>query len=896
MAVNDSSNEAISTYANDETVQKKLTKAEKKALYRQAYEEPHGTRRKLLKEIYLNEKNEAMREELIQSVLYSIYESDENPYYSMLQIHKICPDYNSVKPKSLAALVVVHLRSWLYKLDDPLVVFERCVTKELQIDAFRIATAKHTGNLKLFNEIFRLSDPSLLPSIRAEIELLIERRMFKEAMDVVEEFRLHNDYSLDAFIIPSLLQDKLNSVMKFIEPHKEIQKEFLSFLDTFVGLSEQEVIGRLRFYKETNVMTLPYERFTGKTIEKLIFKLASDLVLPIESVAPNFFQARKEGELRFKVQSRFVAKELNDDAYFGHVSEALRSGDERLRMYFIKHLTNFCYYADAVRWAVYCNISENRLPRRLQLYLTENPEAVHEAENNIRRMERRAEDVGDVAPELFPGYLIHLVHERVQLLELMEKLEKEEFIGIDSEWKAQYMCPNESVALLQIAIPQGVYLVDFCALEQKLNESDWHDFLWTLLCSKARKIGFDLTNDLRALFAGISTTNVRTLADNLCNVVCLKRLVENLLDADRHFMDVRYGHFVDEPEVSTDDNLQEGGPMHFKLSDLSDRLLNIKLDKSEQCSNWSIRPLRASQKRYAAMDAYIVIELYGKLREIAELRGVDFENLVELSMVNGKKREKVKTRKERVKMDDMTWAEICEKLEDVQSGQTPATQLRCLVDSMLLGLGKHLRRCGVDVLIPADRNELKMKAQGNSRIILTSGKAYDELKRLFGDRVLGIPNASALGPIDQLKFVFTRNKISFAGLDIFSRCLECNGTYFVKAPGPVIQALFENNVICKNGFHDEPFNSAGWTQKLNSLDWLSFSGIGCCLLSPAEGHMVVQCYGGVVNITANIVKHDHLEEGVDIAVRKVPEQISSRASLIFFICGLCGKVYWEDKE
>ncbi|ETN70954.1 hypothetical protein NECAME_14441 [Necator americanus] len=204
---------------------------------------------------------------------------------------------------------------------------------------------------------------------------------------------------------------------------------------------------------------------------------------------------------------------------------------------------------------------------------------------------------------------------------------------------------------------------------------------------------------------------------------------------------------------------------------------------------------------------------------------------------------------------------------------------RCFSKTIDLRFTQKGRRCGVDVLIPADRNELKMKAQRNNRIILTSGKAYDELKRLFGDRVLGIPNASALGPIDQLKFVFTRNKISFAGANIVKHDhleegvdiavrKECNGTYFVKAPGPVIQALFENNVICKNGFHDEPFNSAGWTQKLNSLDWLNFSGIGCCLLSPAEGHMVVQCYGGIVNITANIVKHDHLEEGVDIAVRK----------------------------
>ncbi|VDP51664.1 unnamed protein product [Heligmosomoides polygyrus] len=66
--------------------------------------------------------------------------------------------------------------------------------------------------------------------------------------------------------------------------------------------------------------------------------------------------------------------------------------------------------------------------------------------------------------------------------------------------------------------------------------------------------------------------------------------------------------------------------VHFKLSDLSERLLGVKLDKSEQCSNWAIRPLRTSQKVYAAMDAYIVVELFSKLKTTAEqekkLRGL----------------------------------------------------------------------------------------------------------------------------------------------------------------------------------------------------------------------------------------------------------------------------------
>ncbi|VDK70424.1 unnamed protein product [Cylicostephanus goldi] len=163
-----------------------------------------------------------------------------------------------------------------------------------------------------------------------------------------------------------------------------------------------------------------------------------------------------------------------------------------------------------------------------------------------------------------------------------------------------------------------------------------------------------------------------------------------------------------------------------------------------------------------------------------------------------------------------------------------------------------------------------MNAMSNKRFIVTSGKAYDELRRIFADRVMCITNAGALGPIEQLKCVFTKHKATFSGLDIFSRCLECNGTSFVKVPGIVIEALFDNHVTCKNVFHDESFDAAAWTERLRVFDEGYCGEIGCRVLPPEEGHLVVACHGGIINITyTNIVQHDALEEGVDIIVRKV---------------------------
>lgn len=62
--------------------------------------------------------------------------------------------------------------------------------------------------------------------------------------------------------------------------------------------------------------------------------------------------------------------------------------------------------------------------------------------------------------------------------------------------------------------------------------------------------------------------------------------------------------------VLDDEKLESGNA----LTNLVQLFFGKPLDKSNQFSNWNNRPLRDEQIKYAALDAYCLIEIYEKIR------------------------------------------------------------------------------------------------------------------------------------------------------------------------------------------------------------------------------------------------------------------------------------------
>ena len=153
--------------------------------------------------------------------------------------------------------------------------------------------------------------------------------------------------------------------------------------------------------------------------------------------------------------------------------------------------------------------------------------------------------------------------------------------GLDAEWEED----TAGAAILQLANPKQVLLLDIPALSS--TEEGVHvleETVGALLDSREVVVGFSCRQDLSRLRTSPCNRTNHWVSGTTA-VVDAQRLVEDA-----------------EPK------LKNAG-----LSRVCQHYLGKPLDKAEQCSCWSSRPLSERQRAYAALDAVSCVRVYEKL-------------------------------------------------------------------------------------------------------------------------------------------------------------------------------------------------------------------------------------------------------------------------------------------
>jgi prolyl-tRNA editing enzyme YbaK/EbsC (Cys-tRNA(Pro) deacylase) len=184
-------------------------------------------------------------------------------------------------------------------------------------------------------------------------------------------------------------------------------------------------------------------------------------------------------------------------------------------------------------------------------------------------------------------------------------------IGIDTEWRPSFLFnnPNEPqvVLLLQICLHphKQVYLLDLQALLRPLRpHNELMNSLETqvsqvvgqlFLATNLFKVGFQVTNDLGRLAASYPHIPAFQEIQAVLETSTLAKTV------------MRVKKLGNMREVTS------------SLSRLTEKFIGKTINKDDQCSDWSIRPLTATQIEYAALDAMVTPCLVEKLLGIADV-------------------------------------------------------------------------------------------------------------------------------------------------------------------------------------------------------------------------------------------------------------------------------------
>lgn len=575
---------------------------------------------------------------------------------------------------------------------------------------------------------------------------------------------------------------------------------------------------------------------------------------------PNIYKEKNLNGLKYLLSKKYSEKQPVSHKWDDLIESAL--GDNKwLQHKLIESLVEFDDIAEAARWTMYyCLPLESVHP--LIKDLVESWQAASEdSEDWEAEIEGKAERrVYNDTSSTFKStptncYRLPLSADRIFVVDNSQSLREctqvlckpGNVVGFDTEWRPT-MCragTDDRLSIIQLSTWTEVFILDVIAMTDNVRDSEIQQFAESFFANpQVLKLGYGVDSDFRNLVSSCPLyehalkrlarfVDLCPLSKEILRIPSVQRKVNSRM----HSVSVRERACIEE----------ERG-----LSELVFLCLGQPLDKTYQISDWERRPLSEDQLTYAALDAFCLLEIYEVLKRwVVESRlRVDMEPSLVLTWLQPNKEKQRRSRRKQPKPGTRS-SDLLPPAK--KRDPIPPQSLRVVVDTMLQGLGQHLRCCGIDVVIldnKGDHERVFEISQTENRIILTTGLPYEQLRtRVPEGMCVCVPSGKIRQQVSALVKYFN---VQVKKQDIFSRCQVCNGDNFVQ--------LHQDDMRLVMGIFHGRYKA------------------------PLPGFEPKNCPVNLKDLT--------LPGGVPLKLGTLPETVVDSVDL-FFCCSTCGKVFWE---
>ncbi|KAL7847877.1 hypothetical protein AOLI_G00225950 [Acnodon oligacanthus] len=797
----------------------------------------------------------------------------QDPLVGLLTMLENCPGIQKGKSSTLGQFILAEFVRW--RRSHPWVTLKGLTEEEkqrLQLSALSLIVASQPGYMDPLLDIYELGTLET-SHLLEHVTYLQNIGGYREAALFSMKVELQKELDMEQICVPLILLDKLPLAESYVRDHPELQKRLVRLLDSWC-IPDFNLEELRRQYPLLSLSKHQTDQIQPKLLSRHIFRLMEKFSID-PSLCVNSVHKRKQDSLKFLMYKRFREKSMTEENWRDHVQVTVE-GSAELQVLLVDLLVHYSELQVAAQWAKHYNVPRDRLP----IGVWDTMQSLSAKQLEVNESSCPLEPWVTSQSHKLQYYQLPLARENIHFLQTLDQLQlcretvlkPGSVVGVDMEWRAGFgTVSTQRVALIQLAVEGQVFLLDLCARSLS-HHSLTVQFIRTLLTDKnVLKLGYGTSGDFRSLVATWPELKEEPLE--------VKDMLD-LLHVHQQLQRCWRGGSCSRPVEVSEGSAEKG------LSLLVQQVLGKPLDKTEQLSNWERRPLRTGQLRYAAADAYCLLDVYLMLSKDPKAFGLP-EDLRSISSSQPAKSDQEKKFKDKKKQSTSQRQarqsshgpaggnQECVKGNGERQATTIAPhELRVVCDNMLQGLGRFLRCLGVDVLILENTDDHKVAAElarTEGRIILTSGQPYQSLRSQVAEgRCLTLDCSEKAR--DQAVHVLKHFHVHLTPSDIFSRCQACNSNEYLKVSREDMTEMLNKRGLLQDtsDLHNTQVPE-GWrspdAQTFNPhCRWASRS-----VLDPETFRF---------------------RGGAEIQLETVPPGLLPRIPE-YFICTGCGKVFWE---